>query len=96
MLLVVALLTVTACGGNDDDTAEPSGDSSGESETRVVQTVSGEVEIPADPQNIVVDWVTFDNLAVLGHDMETIGDVFELSFFLDNPEFSPERTQLVP
>lgn len=88
-----AAMALAACG-DDADSEATTTTTAGEPTTRLVQTVNGEVEIPADPQNIVVDWVTFDNLAVLGHDMETVGDVFELSFFLDNPSFSPQRTEL--
>jgi iron complex transport system substrate-binding protein len=91
MALLALGLLATSCG-NDDDGGDAT--DQGAPETRVVDTVLGEVKIPADPQNVVVDWVTFDNLAVLEHDMDTIGDVFELSFFLENPEFSPERTEL--
>lgn len=75
-------LVVAACGDDDaTDEADPA--------TRTVSTSRGDLEIPMDPQRIVVDWVTFDNLNAIGVDLDIVADVFEIEFFLDNPQFSP-------
>lgn len=55
---LLASLLLTACGGGDEEVAAPQGDGDpgpgGSAETRVVSTEQGDVEIPADPQKVVV------------------------------------------
>lgn len=87
-LIAAALLLTLAAGcGEADESDESSG------ERRSVETTLGAVEIPAEPQRVAVDWVTFDNLLALGFDTDRIVGVFELDFFLDNPELSPHLAQ---
>lgn len=97
--IVACALTFVACGTAARPAATGPGDQDPEdgdagTGTRTVATALGPVEIPEEPERMVVDWVTFDNLAVLGHDLSTVADVFELSFFLENPAFSPSRAEL--
>lgn len=52
----VAGAVLTACGSDGGSTGDTDG-SAASGETRTVDTLRGEVEVPADPQNVVaVDW----------------------------------------
>ena len=65
MLLGVTIATlglVTGCSGNSNNEG-----SKDEAQTRIVQSVKGEVEIPADPKRIVDISGSSEELALLGH-----------------------------
>ena len=65
MLLGVTIATlglVTGCSGNSNNEV-----SKDEAQTRIVQSVKGEVEIPADPKRIVDISGSSEELALLGH-----------------------------
>ena len=65
MLLGVTIATlglVTGCSGNSNNES-----SKDESQTRIVQSVKGEVEIPANPKRIVDISGSSEELALLGH-----------------------------
>lgn len=57
MLSVVVVLNFTACGKKQQN------DTSKESGTRTVETVMGTIEIPANPQRVVVNWYLGEVLA---------------------------------
>ena len=65
MILGVTIATlglVTGCSGNSNNEG-----SKDEAQTRIVQSVKGEVEIPADPKRIVDISGSSEELALLGH-----------------------------
>ena len=65
MVLGVTIATlglVTGCSGNSNNEV-----SKDEAQTRIVQSVKGEVEIPADPKRIVDISGSSEELALLGH-----------------------------
>lgn len=65
MILGVTIATlglVTGCSGNSNNEG-----SSDKAETRIVESVKGEVEIPADPKRIVDISGSSEELALLGH-----------------------------
>lgn len=57
---IATLGMVTGCSGNSNETSE-------NTETRIVQSVKGEVEIPANPQRIVDISGSSEELVLLGH-----------------------------
>lgn len=59
---IATLGIVTGCSGNSNNE-----DSNKKEETRVVQSVKGEVEIPADPKRIVDISGSSEELVLLGH-----------------------------
>ncbi|WP_326597464.1 ABC transporter substrate-binding protein [Streptomyces sp. NBC_01803] len=65
-LVLAATLGLSACAG-DDDSADDANETSGESGTRTVETAMGPVEVPEDPQRVVVlDTAELDSLITLG------------------------------
>ena len=59
---IATLGLVTGCSGNSNNEV-----SKDEAQTRIVQSVKGEVEIPADPKRIVDISGSSEELALLGH-----------------------------
>ena len=61
-LTIATLGLVTGCSGNSNNE-----NSKGEEQTRIVQSVKGEVEIPANPKRIVDISGSSEELVLLGH-----------------------------
>lgn len=89
VLLGVSVLFSAACG-NDASKDRAAGTVA---DTREVASANGPVTIPTQPERIVTDWATFDNLVSLGFDLKRVAGIMELSWFLDNPTLSPRLTQ---
>ncbi|WP_433017756.1 ABC transporter substrate-binding protein [Kribbella sp. CA-294648] len=88
MLAVVAgiCLGLSGCSGVNASETHISGQ-------REVASASGKtVTIPAHPQRMVVDWITFDNLIGLDLNLATVAGIFGLDFFEKDPELSPFMT----
>lgn len=88
LVCLLALLTVVAGACSQGSNDPESGGA-----TRTVESTTGPVEIPAEPQRMIVDWVTFDNLLALEVDLDRVAGVFSLEFFLTEPQLSPFMTE---
>ncbi|MEE1938293.1 iron-siderophore ABC transporter substrate-binding protein [Streptomyces sp. TRM 70361] len=67
-VVLAAALGLSACGGSDSgsDSDKGSGDS-GKTDTRVVKTANGDVEVPVNPERVVVlDTAELDSAITLG------------------------------
>ena len=76
---LVAVSAFAALGAPlDAATSPPSSDADG---TRTVEGAYGPIEIPADPERIVVDLIALDYLTALGVDTSNVVAVFGAGFF---------------
>ncbi len=74
------IFLLTGCGSSDK--AENESLTNKEGDTRIVKTLNGDVEVPANPKRVVVDYLMGDVVA-LGVTPIGIGSVFEGSAFDD-------------
>ncbi|MEG6615019.1 ABC transporter substrate-binding protein [Peptococcaceae bacterium 1198_IL3148] len=79
--LVMALAFVLAACGSSGSSDNK--DQTAASETRVLETVKGDVEIPVDPQRIVTDYYAGEVLAVAGNLVGADSDAFTHPFIQD-------------
>lgn len=79
-----ALIAATPAAATTEPAEPAETADSAETGTRTVEGAYGPVEIPVDPQRIVVDLVALDYLTTLGYDTSNVVAVFGAGFFADD------------
>ncbi|MDA3129431.1 iron-hydroxamate ABC transporter substrate-binding protein [Aliibacillus thermotolerans] len=83
LLILALILMLAACNGNDQANKEIESENKETTDTRLFETVKGEVEIPVNPQRIVTDFYAGEVLAVGGNLVGADSDAFSHPFIQD-------------